>query len=162
MRRIDKEITDENVINDMMTKSRICRLGFVDNGEAYIVPVNFAYSEGVIYVHSAHSGKKMDILKQNNRVSFEIEYYTEIIEGERPCDWTVKYRSAMGKGSVIIENDATAKKAAPLSYSSPNPQVVMPFWLKGKLPMTLGWLQSARITSYNVCYTKLLRWVNPV
>ncbi len=111
MRRIDKEITDENVINDMMTKSRICRLGFVDNGEAYIVPVNFAYSEGVIYVHSAHSGKKMDILKQNKRVSFEIEYYTEIIEGERPCDWTVKYRSAMGKGSVIIENDATAKKA---------------------------------------------------
>jgi len=111
MRRTDKEITDENVINDMMTKSRICRLGFVDNGEAYIVPVNFAYSEGVIYIHSAHSGKKMDILKQNNRVSFEIEYYSEIIEGERPCDWTVKYRSVMGKGSVIIENDATAKKA---------------------------------------------------
>ncbi len=111
MRRVDKEITDENVINDMMIKSRICRLGFVDNGEAYIVPVNFAYSEGVIYVHSAHSGKKMDILKQNNRVSFEIEYYTEIIEGERPCDWTVKYRSVMGKGSVEIENDTEAKKA---------------------------------------------------
>lgn len=111
MRRSDKEIVDENVIIDIMTKSRICRLGFIDNGEAYIVPVGFAYSEGVIYVHSAHSGRKMDILKQNNRVSFEIEYYTEIIEGEKPCDWTMKYRSVMGRGTVVIENDAAAKKA---------------------------------------------------
>ena len=109
MRRLDKEIKDKNVIEDILTKSRICRFGFVENGEAYIVPLNFAFSDGIIYVHSAHSGKKMDLIKQNNRASFEIEYYSEIVEGEKSCDWTAKYRSAMGKGVITIENDITAK-----------------------------------------------------
>ncbi|MDD3321292.1 MAG: pyridoxamine 5'-phosphate oxidase family protein [Paludibacter sp.] len=109
MRRLDKEIEDENVIKEILTKSRICRFGFVDNDEAYIVPLNFAYSDGCIYVHSAHHGRKMDLINQNNRVSFEIEYYTEIIEDEKACNWTLKYRSAMGRGVITIENDRTSK-----------------------------------------------------
>ena len=109
MRRLDKEINDENVIIEMLTKSRICRFGFVDNDEAYIVPFRFAYADGCIYVHSAPEGRKMDLIKKNNRVSFEIEYYTEIVEDEKACNWTLKYRSAMGKGVISVENDKTSK-----------------------------------------------------
>lgn len=111
MRRLDKEIKDQELIKDLMTKSRICRLGFVDNDEAYIVPVNFAYSEGFIYVHSAHSGRKMDIIKKSNKVSFEMEYYSEIVEDEKACNWTAKYRSVMGTGIITLEDNSEQKKA---------------------------------------------------
>jgi len=110
MRRQDKEIKDNNLIQEILQKSGICRLGFVDNGEAYIVPVNYAYENGIIYIHSAPHGKKMDILKRNTRVSFEIEYSNEIIKDKVPCNWTARYRSVMGRGNITIEKDAPLKK----------------------------------------------------
>lgn len=110
MRRHDKEIRDPEVIREVLTNSRILRLGMIDNNEAYIVPVNYAYENGLIYIHSAPHGRKMEILRSNNIVSFEIEYSEEIITDEKPCEWSAKYRSVMGKGSITIENDPVRKK----------------------------------------------------
>ena len=110
MRRLDKEITDEKVMDEILLRSDICRLGLVDNDEAYIVPVNYAYENDIIYIHSAHAGKKMELMKQNNKVSFEIELHHEIVKSNIPCGWTAKYRSIMGKGTITIDNDPVAKK----------------------------------------------------
>ncbi len=110
MRRHDKQITDELIIQQILEKSDLCRLGFVENGEAYIVPVNYAYADGIIYIHSAHNGRKMDIIRQNNRVSFEMELHHEIIKSTIACGWTEKYRSVMGRGTITIAGDNTSKK----------------------------------------------------
>lgn len=110
MRRLDKEITDNKVIEEILLRSDICRLGLVDNAEAYIVPVNYAYQNNVIYIHSAHAGKKIELLKQNSKVSFEIELHHEIVKNDIPCGWTAKYRSVMGRGTITIDNDPTIKK----------------------------------------------------
>lgn len=111
MRRQDKEIRDRTVIDSILSDSRICRLGLVDNGEAYIVPVNYAYKDGIIYIHSAPHGRKMDLIRKNMPVSFEITYSEEIVKKDIPCEWSAKYRSVMGTGTIVIENDPDSKKA---------------------------------------------------
>lgn len=111
MRRKDKEINDERVIQEILMKSRICRLGLVENDEAYIVPVNYGYHEGQIYIHSAANGRKMDILRKKSSVTFEIEYSEEIIKDNKPCEWSAKYRSVTGHGTINIVTDTKAKKA---------------------------------------------------
>ena len=110
MRKQDKEITEKGIIQEILEKSEICRLGLVDNTEAYIVPTNYAYENGIIYIHSAPSGRKIELIKRNNRVSFEIEYSSEIIKSEIPCKWTTRYRSVMGKGTIVTENNPESKK----------------------------------------------------
>jgi nitroimidazol reductase NimA-like FMN-containing flavoprotein (pyridoxamine 5'-phosphate oxidase superfamily) len=110
MRRLDKQITDPELLNTILEKSAICRLGLVENAEAYIVPVNYAYSDGVIYIHSAHEGRKMSIIRTNSRVSFEMELMHEIVESQIPCGWTAKYRSVMGKGTITIDDNPASKK----------------------------------------------------
>lgn len=112
MRRKDKEITDNSIIESILDESEVCRLGLVGNGEAYIVPVNFAYSNGSIYIHSAMQGRKMEIIQQNNKAAFEMESHTSILKGPMPCNWTARYRSVMGKGSLEIETNAEQKKHA--------------------------------------------------
>ena len=52
----------------------------------------------------------MGILKENNRVCFEIEHAYEIIRKDEPCQWTTKYRSVIGYGNVEIMVDAESKK----------------------------------------------------
>ena len=43
MRRSDREITDEKSIEAFIAKEQIMRIAFYDNGEIYIVPVNYGY-----------------------------------------------------------------------------------------------------------------------
>jgi nitroimidazol reductase NimA-like FMN-containing flavoprotein (pyridoxamine 5'-phosphate oxidase superfamily) len=112
MRRLDKEIKDEAVIREILEESGLCRLGFVDNNEAYIVPVNYACEGMTIYFHSAPAGRKIELMKKNNQVSFEIEHTAEIITGELPCSWTARYRSVMGRGILSTETDPALKKEA--------------------------------------------------
>ena len=112
MRRKDKEITDQKLIHDILEKAEICRLGLVENAEAYIVPVNFAYYKGAIFIHSAMQGRKIEILKKNNRVAFEVEAHTSIETGLLPCEWSAKYRSVMGRGTVELEVNTEQKKQA--------------------------------------------------
>jgi nitroimidazol reductase NimA-like FMN-containing flavoprotein (pyridoxamine 5'-phosphate oxidase superfamily) len=110
MRRKDKEITDREVIEQLLTGSDICRIAMFDGNRPYIVPFNYGYTGNALYFHSASSGKKIDILKQNNRVCFEIESYNEIIRDEIPCEWTAKYRSLIGYGTIEFITEHEEKK----------------------------------------------------
>lgn len=102
MRRNDKEITDRKLIEEILEKSKCCRLALVDEYNPYIVPMNFAYKDNCIFLHSAKEGTKIDILKENNNVCFEIDESVEILESEVACSWTCKFLSVIGFGNAEI------------------------------------------------------------
>lgn len=110
MRRHDKEIKEQPVIEEILNLSEICRIGLVEDDMAYIVPLNYGYADGVIYMHSASNGRKMGILKRDNRVSFEIEFSGDVVRREDACRWTTKYRSVMGHGTIEIISDTDTKR----------------------------------------------------
>jgi hypothetical protein len=49
------------------------RLGLNFQNESYVVPVVYKYDQGKIYFHSSQQGKKVDFIKNNNRVCFQID-----------------------------------------------------------------------------------------
>lgn len=110
MRRNDKEIKDQGVIQDILSKSEVCRIAMIDGADPYVVPVNYVYSNNMLYVHSAPEGRKIELLKRNNRVCFEIEYGSEIVSSDLPCKGTVKYRSLIGYGRIEIATDEETKR----------------------------------------------------
>ena len=106
MRRKEKEITDIKEIEEIIKKADCCRIGLVDNDEPYIVPVNFGYERNALYFHGALEGRKVELIRKNNRVCFEIDTDIEVVKSESPCDWTMKYRSVIGVGRAhILEDD---------------------------------------------------------
>ena len=111
MRRQEKEITDKALLEEILERAQVCRLGLVDGDEAYIVPVSYAWHKGVIYIHSAPEGRKMDLLRKHGRVSFEIELESAVVREAVPCRWTARYRSVMGTGTVTIHEEEAEKKA---------------------------------------------------
>ncbi len=104
MRRKDREITDQNAIKQIFQDAFVCHLAMVDDGKPYIVPLNFVYHDGAIIVHSAKNGRKVDILKKNPQVCFQLETTNPNIvrNGEQPCDWGTSYRSIIGYGTAEI------------------------------------------------------------
>ena len=43
MRRKDREVTNSAKIADIISRCTCCRIGFYDEKEVYIVPLNFGY-----------------------------------------------------------------------------------------------------------------------
>ena len=112
MRRRDREITDPKAIEDIILKSKICKLAMCDGGMPYIVPLCFGLKDNTLYFHSALKGKKIDILKNNPNVCFEFEIFTQIIQSSSACKWGIKYRSVIGFGEARFVEDEDAKRQA--------------------------------------------------
>jgi len=102
MKRKDKEITDRMEIESILSQARICRIGFSQNTKPYIVPMNFGYKDGYLFFHCAQEGMKIDIIKQNNNVCFEVDINHEITDTGIPCDWSTRYSSVIGFGKALL------------------------------------------------------------
>ena len=112
MRRKDKEITDIKEIEEIISKSTVCHLALSLDNTPYVVPLSFGYKDKIIYFHSAKQGKKVDILKANNKVCFEFDIDHELVESEKACSWSMKFRSVIGFGKAyFIENMEEKQKA---------------------------------------------------
>lgn len=112
MRKSNQEITDIKTIEAILQKATIVRLAMVDNGMPYLLPFNFGYSENCIYIHSAPAGKKIDVLRQNPEVCFEVEDGTATVESDIACRWSTMYRSVIGFGKVEFVTGFDEKQQA--------------------------------------------------
>ena len=116
MTRRELEITDINVITEILDKSKIVHIAMVDEGEPYMVAMNYGYTmeDGKLsfYVHGATQGRKLDVMKANPNVFVEIECDMTPFEGDKACQYGMAYASLMGKGKATILEDSEAKQEA--------------------------------------------------
>lgn len=112
MRRSDKVITDKMLIDKILIEAETIRLAMVDEGNPYLVAMNYAYVDGFIYMHSAKEGRKIDILNKNNKVAFQVDTGVELVLKEEACGCGTKYLSVFGTGKAIfIEHKVEKTKA---------------------------------------------------
>ena len=62
----------ESEARDLIADGRIGRLGCVDNGEPYVVPINYVFEDGSIYSHSL-PGRKIDVLRAHPRACLQVD-----------------------------------------------------------------------------------------
>lgn len=112
MRRQDREITDRNAIDGIIARCKVCRIALCENGQPYVLPLNFGYDGKHLYFHSSYNGKKVEIINQNNCVAFEFDILHEIITAEKPCEWGAKYESVVGTGIAELVDSHQEKAKA--------------------------------------------------
>lgn len=59
MRRKQFEIKDKRIIEEILSKSEVCRIALVDGDRPYIVPLNYGYKDHAIYFHSVPAVKSL-------------------------------------------------------------------------------------------------------
>ncbi len=123
MRRKDREITDTKTIEEIIRKCKVCHVAMVDEGIPYVVPLNFGChfaGDGSLelYFHSAKEGKKLDILRKNHSVCFEISCEGETVVSEPVCRSGCSYASVIGYGEVIfLEENADKCNALTILFA---------------------------------------------
>lgn len=114
--RRELEVTDMNEIRRILDKSKIVHVAMVDEGKPYMVTMNYGYvlenGKLSLYLHGAHKGRKIDVMKANPDVFVEIECDIQPFSGDVACQYGMAYASIMGEGKATIIEDVEAKMEA--------------------------------------------------
>lgn len=112
MRRSDREIKDRSAIDRILRGSQVCRIGLAVDGQPYVVPVCFGYDGNCLFFHSASNGRKIDMIRRNPRVCFEVDVVNELVEADVACGWSMRYESVIGFGTAQVLDDPKEKETA--------------------------------------------------
>ena len=86
-----------------------CVLALNDDGFPYIVPLNFGMDieDGQLYLyfHCAMQGKKLDLIRKDNRATFEMDCDHNFILYDKRMSCTMGYSSVIGHGLIEFVED---------------------------------------------------------
>lgn len=112
------QIQSHEKIEEFLHQEHVGRMATVDaNGYPQIIPMNFVFLNGAIYMHSHMRGEKLDNIAQNSRAGFEVDRELEFLPSyfEDPHDASLAdtlYISIVIKGMASIVSDRCEKTTA--------------------------------------------------
>ena len=92
---------DEAEVTKLLAEGTVGRLGCVDQGEPYVVPINYFFEDGKIYSHSL-PGHKIDLLRAHPRACLQVDKI------ENGFEW----RSALAFGNYQEIRSPDERRAA--------------------------------------------------
>lgn len=113
MRRTDRELTDPQALRQILEDGQVLHVGYQDQEGLAVVPLNYGFVwEGdspVLYVHSATQGRKVSAFQAGGQVALEIDVDSSLVESQRACGYSSRYRSVMAVGAVRLVEDPEEK-----------------------------------------------------
>ena len=99
----NRVLTFKEEMESILLKCQFCNVAMVDgDNKPYVIPMNFGYREGFIYLHGSAKGRKNDILAIHPEVclSFSTDHDLRYVNEEVACSWSMRYRSVLVFGKV--------------------------------------------------------------
>ena len=112
VRRQNRILEDEVRIQELLQTSEygFLSLGITQSGYAYGIPISYAYYEATnsLYYHCALEGQKLDILKENDKISFCVVGTTKPIASQ----FTTLFESVIVFGTAHLDLSDDEKRKA--------------------------------------------------
>ena len=108
-------IDEEQRIESIIKKCQLCYVGMADeNGRPYVLPMNFGYEKGMVYLHSAQEGSSISILEKNPQVCITFCTDPGLVwqDEEVACSYRMRAESVVCWGKVVFEEDFDKKVKA--------------------------------------------------
>jgi len=112
------EIKSKEKIIEFLSSESTGRIASIDvNGFPQIIPMNFVFINDIIYMHSHIRGEKLENIKKNDKVGFEVDRSLEFLPSYffDPIDASLAdtlYISVVIKGTCHIVEDKKEKTLA--------------------------------------------------
>ena len=112
------EIKSKEKIIEFLSSQQTGRISSIDeNGYPQIIPMNFVFINDVVYMHSHIKGEKLENIKRNQKVGFEVDKSLEFLPSyfSDPTDASLAdtlYISVIIKGNASIVLDREEKTIA--------------------------------------------------
>jgi uncharacterized protein len=101
------ELSREEMLR-MLDEERVGRVGLNDDPQPYVVPTDFTFEDGSIYIHTPDRGLKAKLARANPNVCFEVDRFNDSV---------TDFRSIIIRGLMTEVSEADERARAMQSLS---------------------------------------------
>lgn len=111
--RMNKYKLTPTQINELLKSADVGRFATIsENGYPYVIAMHYVYFNNKIYLHGLSKGQKIDNLKLNPKVCFEVDDFLGLLTKDikNACDTEAEYKSAVITGNATLLEDLDLKR----------------------------------------------------
>ena len=112
VREPHRGVYDRGVAYQILDEGFICHVGFVVNGQPFVIPTGYGRSGDNLYIHGSAASRMLRNLDQGIAVCVTVTLLDGLVLARSIFNHSMNYRSVVVLGTAVAVQDATEKLEA--------------------------------------------------
>ena len=108
---------DKDSVYRILDEGSLCHIGFVADGQPFVIPTLFARLDDAIYVHGSQISRMLKTLSQGIELCLSVTLVDGLVLARSAFHHSMNYRSVVIFGRATIIEDKETKVAALFAFS---------------------------------------------
>jgi uncharacterized protein len=112
VREPDRAVYDREAVNHLLDEGFLCHVGFVVDGQPFVIPTSYGRHGDVLYIHGSAASRMLRNLSQGIRVCITVTLLDGLVLARSIFNHSMNYRSVVILGTATLVDDPEEKLKA--------------------------------------------------
>jgi nitroimidazol reductase NimA-like FMN-containing flavoprotein (pyridoxamine 5'-phosphate oxidase superfamily) len=112
VREPQRAVYDRDAVNQILDEGLLCHVGFVADGQPYVIPTSYGREGDDLYIHGSVASRMLRNLEQGVPVCITVTLLDGLVLARSVFNHSMNYRSLVILGTATLVDDAAEKIAA--------------------------------------------------
>ena len=112
VREADRAVYDRRAVYRILDEGFLCHVGFVADGQPFVIPTSYGRNEDTLYVHGSAASRMLRNLKESIPVCITVTLLDGLVLARSIFNHSMNYRSVVVLGKATLVDDAAEKLGA--------------------------------------------------
>jgi nitroimidazol reductase NimA-like FMN-containing flavoprotein (pyridoxamine 5'-phosphate oxidase superfamily) len=112
VREPQRAVYDRDTVNQILDEALLCHVGFVAEGQPFVIPMSYGRDGDVLYIHGSPASRMLRHLEQGVPVCVTVTLVDGLVLARSVFNHSMNYRSVIILGTAKLVDDPKEKLAA--------------------------------------------------
>jgi nitroimidazol reductase NimA-like FMN-containing flavoprotein (pyridoxamine 5'-phosphate oxidase superfamily) len=112
VREPQRAVYDRAAVNQILDEAFLCHVGFVADGQPFVIPTSYGRDGNVLYIHGSAASRMLRNLDQGVAVCITATLLDGLVLARSVFNHSMNYRSVVILGTATLVSDPAEKLAA--------------------------------------------------
>ncbi len=112
VRESDRGVYDRDTVNRILDEGFLCHVGFVADGQPFVIPTSYGRNGDVLYIHGSAASRMLRNLDQGIPVCVTVTLLDGLVLARSVFNHSMNYRSVVILGTATLISNPEEKIAA--------------------------------------------------
>jgi nitroimidazol reductase NimA-like FMN-containing flavoprotein (pyridoxamine 5'-phosphate oxidase superfamily) len=112
VREPQRAVYDRDTVNQILDEALLCHVGFVAEGQPFVIPMSYGRDGDVLYIHGSPASRMLRHLEQGVSVCITVTLLDGLVLARSVFNHSMNYRSVIILGTAKLVDDPKEKLAA--------------------------------------------------
>ena len=117
VREYDRGVYDRDTVNRILDEGFLCHVGFIVDGQPYVIPTSYGRAGDMLYVHGSAASRMLRNLDRGIPVCVTVTLLDGLVLARSVFNHSMNYRSVVILGTATLISNPEEKLAALLALS---------------------------------------------